>query len=122
MAFKKIEDMDYYEILGLSRDASAGEVASAYRTAVSTYAPDALASYGLVSDKERALILDRIDKAYHVLLNPEARNQYDEETLGCTGLSPRAQFRRTVQPLEIQDVGERRRGVFSRIKKLFGRD
>jgi DnaJ-class molecular chaperone len=110
MPFKKIEDMDFYEILGLNRDAAPEDIAEACRTASSAYAPGALASYGLVTDEERAFMLDRIERARRTLMDPESRAAYDEDD--SRGLSPsphKAVFRKTIQPLEIQDVRPKKR-------------
>ena len=49
---KKIEEMDFYEILNLQVDATDQDVRNAYILAVATYHPDALASYGVLSAEE----------------------------------------------------------------------
>jgi DnaJ-class molecular chaperone len=124
MPFKKIEDMDFYEILGLNRDATPGDIAEAHLAAVSAYAPGALASYGLVSEEERTIMLERIEKAFRTLGDPETRTAYDEDASRGRSPSPhRAVFRKSVQPLEIQAVrppksfGERIRGLFRRRRR-----
>jgi DnaJ-class molecular chaperone len=121
MPYKKIEDMDLYEVLGLDKDARPKEVADAYRTAMSAYRPGALASYGLVTDDERRFMLERIEDAYRTLKDPAARTRYDEEKLP-NGLPspPKALFRKTVSRVEIQDA-DSGAGFLSRLRDIFRR-
>ena len=121
MPYKKIKDMDLYEILELSKDARLEEVAEAYKAAVSAYRPHALASYGLVTEDERRFMLERIEEAYRTLKDPAARTRYDEEMLP-QGLpsSPKALFRKTFIRMEIKDA-EPRAGILSRLRGVFRR-
>ncbi len=70
---KKIEEMDFYELLNLRLDATEQEILKAYDLAVATYHPDALASYGVLSAEERGEMLDRIEKAFQTLGDAAAR-------------------------------------------------
>jgi DnaJ-class molecular chaperone len=121
MPYKKIEDTNLYEVLGLDRDARPKDVADAYRTAMSAYRPGALASYGLVTEDERRFMLERIEDAYRTLNDPAARRRYDEEKLP-NGLPspPKALFRKTVSRMEIQDA-ETGTGFLSRLRDIFRR-
>ncbi len=121
MPYKRIEDSDFYEVLGIDKDARPEEVIDAYRAAMSAYRPGALASYGLVTEEERRLMLGRIEEAYRTLNDPVARTQYDEENLS-KGLTspPKAFFRKTVSRVEIQDA-DRKTGFFSRLRAIFRR-
>lgn len=68
-----MEINDYYDILGITENASAEEIKSAYRKQALKYHPD------MVSDdfKERAGELFReIAEAYYVLSNPRRRQEY----------------------------------------------
>ena len=117
--FKKIEDLDHYEVLDLPRGATLEEVTAAYREARSSYQPDSLASYGLFSEEERRVMLEKIEVAFRTLIEPRARREYDETSIpdGCS--TPiRAAFRRSTQRLEIQDADERV-GFFSWIRNMF---
>jgi|WetSurMetagenome_2_1015567.scaffolds.fasta_scaffold322899_1 DnaJ-class molecular chaperone len=119
MPFKKIEDMDFYEILDLNRDAAPEDISAAYRRAVSAYEPGALASYGLVSNEERILMLEKIEGAYLTLGDPELRARYDEDASRGRGPAPqRAVFRKTVQLLDIQDIKHKPRFV-DRVRRFF---
>ncbi|MFD1719506.1 molecular chaperone DnaJ [Georgenia deserti] len=61
---------DYYEILGVSRQASAEEIKKAYRKLARTHHPD-------VAGPEAAEKFKEIGRAYEVLSNPEKRQLYD---------------------------------------------
>ncbi len=67
MAVKK----DYYEILGVPRDATQEEIKRAYRRLAKKYHPD------VTKDPESAQKFKEIAEAYEVLSDPEKRAQYD---------------------------------------------
>jgi molecular chaperone DnaJ len=70
---------DYYEVLGVGRDASPEEIKRAYRQAAMKYHPDrADEADGGEKFKEAA-------EAYEILADPEKRNRYDR--YGHAGLS-----------------------------------
>ena len=121
MPYKKIEDMDLYEILDLDKDARPEEVTDAYLAAISAYRPGALASHGLVTEDERHFMLERIENAYRILKDPEARKRYDEQRLP-DGMPPPpiAFFRKTVSRVEIEDAGPGS-GFLSRLRNIFRR-
>ncbi len=60
---------EYYDILGVSKDASQEEIKRAYRKLAHTYHPDKS-----TGDAEK---FKKINSAYQVLSNPEKRAQYD---------------------------------------------
>ena len=63
---------DYYEILGISKNASEQEIKKAFRTLAMKYHPDR----NKAPDAEEKF--KEINAAYEVLSNPEKRKQYDQ--------------------------------------------
>ena len=67
--------MDYYDILLISRSASAEEIQKAYRTLAKKYHPD-------VYDGDKDFAEEQmkfINEAYSVLSDPQARKEYDQK-------------------------------------------
>ncbi|MDP3937361.1 MAG: helix-turn-helix domain-containing protein [Deltaproteobacteria bacterium] len=63
------DEINPHEILEIAPGASRGEIERAYYLARLAYGSDSLASYSLYSPGERTLILDRIERAYQLLLD-----------------------------------------------------
>ena len=76
---------DYYEILGVSRDAGDGEIKKAYRQLAVKYHPDKNPDSKEAEDKFK-----EVAEAYEVLRDPEIRSRYDR--FGHEGI--RAEFTR----------------------------
>jgi curved DNA-binding protein CbpA len=81
-------EFDHYELLDVARDARAEEVERAYRLAAATWQEDSLATYSLYSEAESAALRERLEQAYRVLSDPDARAAYDR-TLEDGDGSPR---------------------------------
>lgn len=70
---------DYYEALGVPRDATQQQIQSAYRKLARTYHPDVNTSPGA---EER---FKRVGEAFEVLGDPEKRRKYDQLGSGWRG-------------------------------------
>lgn len=71
------ENRDPYEVLGVSRDASAAEIKKAYRRLSKKYHPDLNKAPG--AEKK----FKEINEAYEILSNPQKKAQFDQ--YGSTG-------------------------------------
>lgn len=69
-----VQFQDYYEILGLKRDATEKEIKSAYRRLARKWHPDLHPEH---TKKEAAEQFKRVNEAYEVLKDPEKRSRYD---------------------------------------------
>ena len=69
-----MEFQDYYEVLGVSRDASADDVKKAYRRLALKWHPD---RHEAGAREEAEGRFKRISEAYEVLSDPEKRSRYD---------------------------------------------
>jgi curved DNA-binding protein CbpA len=107
---KKIEDLDYYDLLSVRVDATPMEIETAYLLAVATYHAEALASHGALSPAEREVILDKIEEAFETLADPEKKRIYDSEVLPHrVEFQQRAYFRKSTEKVEIEDASEEER-------------
>src|ERR671916_766829 len=117
---------DYYEALGVPRDASADDVRSAYRKLARQYHPDVNKD-----DPEAEDRFKEISEAYEVLRDPEKRAAYDRfgqnwkagqdvaRTAGFDGFSTRGGDQEAVLELSLEEAA---RGGKRRITLADGRD
>jgi DnaJ-class molecular chaperone len=75
---KRIIEQNYYELLDIPPKASTQEVRWAYDRAMNLFSADSIATYSLLSKKERELILSRIVEAYKTLTNSTLRAEYNQ--------------------------------------------
>ena len=73
MSTKDYLEKDYYQVLGVPKDAEAGEIKKSYRKLARKYHPDA--NKGDRTAEER---FKEISEAYDVLSDSERRKEYDE--------------------------------------------
>ncbi len=78
---KTFEDQNHYDVLNISANADVSDLKRAYRDALALYDDDALATYSLFSDEQRAELLEAIETAYHTLLDEEQRAGYNQMLL-----------------------------------------
>ncbi|MGZ4164983.1 MAG: DnaJ domain-containing protein, partial [Tumebacillaceae bacterium] len=71
---------DYYEVIGVSKDAAPDEIKKAYRRLARQYHPD------VNKDPSAAEKFKQITEAYEVLTDPERRQRYDMFGTGQGGL------------------------------------
>lgn len=86
---------DYYQVLGVNRNASQTEIQKAYRDAARKYHPDMNPD-----DKTAKEKFQKVQEAYDVLNDPEKRELYDRygssfETMGAGGPGAGPQWRQT---------------------------
>ena len=74
---KKIEDLNYYELLEVSPKATSQEIHKAYERVRRVYEPNSIALYSLFSPDETAAITQRIEDAYRTLVYEDNRRRYD---------------------------------------------
>ena len=75
-----MESRTYYDILGVSRDATLEEITAAKNALAKVYHPDA----NVHKDIDSTAFMQEILEAYQTLSNPEKRKQYNHDTFGET--------------------------------------
>jgi flagellar biosynthesis protein FlhG len=113
-----LHDQDHYEVLELPRGAAPEDVERAYRAARDVYQPESLALYSVFGERDASVIRERIEEAYRILSDAEARRAYDAATAGAVtgrsdgpaardGMDPDAILRAAVDGLEGVSEGFR---------------
>ncbi|MBW2636406.1 MAG: DnaJ domain-containing protein, partial [Deltaproteobacteria bacterium] len=108
-----MEQMDYYQVLGIEKDVEPGELKDAYRKLALKYHPDR--NNG---DPESAEKMKSINEAYAVLSNPEKREDYDLMR-DRYGSSAYGQFRQNYSDQDIfrgSDINK----IFEELARSFG--
>lgn len=89
--------MDYYETLGLSKQASIEEIKKAYRKLALKYHPDTNSGDKAAEDRFK-----EISEAYAVLSDPEKKKQYD--TYGSTNFHQRYSQEDIFRNFDLNDI------------------
>jgi len=79
---KKIEDLNYYELLEISPMATSQEIHKAYERIRRVYEPNSIALYSLFTPEETAVLNQRIEDAYRTLVYEDNRRRYDATLQG----------------------------------------
>jgi molecular chaperone DnaJ len=114
-------EKDYYALLGVKKDADAGEIKKAYRKLAQKYHPDA--NLGDPRAEER---FKEISQAYEVLKDEKKRKQYDQmrEMLesGFVGFGSFPKGSRRIRVEDFGDLGDlfSRSGYAGGFEDLFG--
>lgn len=99
---------DYYEVLGVGRDADEAELKRAYRKLAMKYHPDRNSN-----DPEAEKKFKQAAEAFDVLKNPDKRARYDQ--FGHDGLRGAGGFGSDYEDVSFEDI-------FSRFSDIFGGD
>ncbi len=101
---KKIDDLNYYELLEVSPRASSQEIHRAYERVRRVYEPNSIALYSLFSPEETAAITQRIEEAYRTLVYEDNRKRYDAQLREKNELAelPPLPSERNYQPHHVQ--------------------
>ena len=78
---KALDHQTHYEVLEISYDAALEDVERAYRIAKAAYAEESLALYSVFDGTDAAVIRERVERAYEVLSDFDARHAYDEHVV-----------------------------------------
>jgi len=89
--------MDYYEVLGVSKNSSTQDIKKAYRKLAMKYHPDRNKG-----DKDAEDKFKKISEAYAVLSDPEKRKQYD--TFGASGFQQRYSQEDIFRGFDLGDI------------------
>ncbi len=95
---KKIDDLNYYEILEVSYRATAQEIHKAYERVRKIYDPNSIALYSLFSPEETEKIRQRVEDAYRTLFYDENRRDYDRTLRDIPDVIETPQPERRFQP------------------------
>jgi DnaJ-domain-containing protein 1 len=89
--------LDHYELLGIPRSASPGDIKRAYRREISKYHPDRFAGADAETQRYASERSQRINEAYRVLTDQSARTEYN------LGRMPSRQPRTPPPPPQTRD-------------------
>ena len=108
-----MEQKDYYQILGLDKDAGQKQIKQAYRKLAFKYHPDRNKEHPETAEK-----MKRVNEAYAVLSDPKKRGEYDmlRQRFGSSAYS---QFRNNYSEQDIfsgSDINQ----IFEEMAKAFG--
>ena len=89
---RNFEELNFYEILEISIDATTFKIRRAYKNALEIYGRKSLLTYSLFSEEERVDILKRLEEAYRTLIDKTKRTAYDATLRDKSAPSSRQPF------------------------------
>jgi DnaJ-class molecular chaperone len=89
---RNFEELNFYEILEVSTDASTFKIKRAYKYALEIYGKQSLLTYSLFTEEERGHILKRLEDAYQTLIDKAKRTAYDATLRDKSAPSSRQPF------------------------------
>ncbi len=118
---KKVEELNYYELLNVEPSATQGEIEKAYLLSVATFRPDGFATYSVLTEVERENNLRRAELAFEVLGDPARRRTYDKFLRQTpSGQLPPSLVERS-RPSVKPEVADPPVGIWMRLKSCLGR-
>jgi len=104
---KKLDALNFYELLEVASDASPFEVHHAFKEMFQLYHEDSLASYSFFSREEREEILAKLNEAYSTLMDEKKRSQYDQLLIERGVLDEETQYQRDRKKLSLLPLSKR---------------
>ncbi len=104
---KKLDDLNFYELLEVAFDASPFEIHHAYKEMFQLYHEDSLASYSFFSREEREAILAKLNEAYSTLMDEKKRSPYDQLLIERGVLEEEMQYQRDRKQLSLMPNSKR---------------
>ena len=104
---KKLDALNFYELLEVAFDASPFEIHHAYKEMLQLYHEDSLASYSFFSRGEREEILAKLNEAYSTLMDEKKRSQYDQILIEQGVLEEEMQYQRDRKKLSLLPYSKR---------------
>jgi len=98
---RKLNDLNFYELLEVASDVSPFEIHHAYKELFQLYHEDSLASYSFFSGEEREEILAKLDEAYSTLMDEKKRSHYDQQLIERGILEEERQYQRDRKQLSL---------------------
>ena len=74
---KLLDGLNYYEILEVTPEYSFSAIRQAYQSLLALYQDDPVVTDSFFTDKEKSLIIEKIEEAFGVLSDPQQKAEYD---------------------------------------------
>lgn len=117
---KKLDGLNYYEILKIPITSSYFEIKRAYKDALSLYNEDCIVTYSLFSKEERDKIIEDIERAFSTLADDQKRAAYDQMLVDSgqvETLIPSREKQYISNPLSSTRASVNESQVYSRVKE-----